>query len=325
MSDRPGLPTLRGMLVTCAVALLAACAAPPMTQSTSVSTSTSASTSAPASGTRTSSGTRAPSSSDESAAATGSRQQSSPGTGQEQESGQQTASMPEEGTGQGGPAGQQSVSTQTGDRQASETGAHEQKSDDEILAEALQQLNRDSQAGGVTGDGAMAAQGNDAAGTGAGAAPDPGSMGKSAGPALTEAEKKQILNHELEQKFAEFDKLMMSEREAVARQSNESGGSGGGEGNGGGQGGQGGQGGDEGPQETAMSGSGAESTTSSRSSGVPGTGHSDIPVEIPADIGSPQGDDIIARQLREAAMKEQDPALREKLWNEYRKYKSGGG
>jgi hypothetical protein len=112
---------------------------------------------------------------------------------------------------------------------------------------------------------------------------------------------------------------MMTEREAVARQSNESGGGGGGEGNGVGLGG------DESGQETAMSDSGAESISSSRSSGVPGTGHSDIPVEIPADIGSPQGDDIIARQLREAAMKEQDPALREKLWDEYRKYKRGGG
>ena len=32
-------------------------------------------------------------------------------------------------------------------------------------------------------------------------------------------------------------------------------------------------------------------------------------------------DDIIARQLREAAMAEQDPALREKLWAEYERYK----
>ena len=32
-------------------------------------------------------------------------------------------------------------------------------------------------------------------------------------------------------------------------------------------------------------------------------------------------DDIIARQLREAAMAEQDPVLREKLWAEYERYK----
>lgn len=33
------------------------------------------------------------------------------------------------------------------------------------------------------------------------------------------------------------------------------------------------------------------------------------------------GDDIVARQLREAAEKESDPTLKEKLWAEYRKYR----
>ena len=32
-------------------------------------------------------------------------------------------------------------------------------------------------------------------------------------------------------------------------------------------------------------------------------------------------DDIVAEQLREAAMRELDPIVREGLWNEYRKYK----
>jgi hypothetical protein len=34
-------------------------------------------------------------------------------------------------------------------------------------------------------------------------------------------------------------------------------------------------------------------------------------------------DDVVARQLREAAEKESDPELREKLWEEYRRYKRG--
>jgi len=34
-------------------------------------------------------------------------------------------------------------------------------------------------------------------------------------------------------------------------------------------------------------------------------------------------DDIVARQLREAAEQETDPAVKERLWEEYRKYKSG--
>ena len=41
----------------------------------------------------------------------------------------------------------------------------------------------------------------------------------------------------------------------------------------------------------------------------------------PADIPSGNDDDVVARQLREAAMREPDPAVREKLWSEYRKYK----
>ena len=38
---------------------------------------------------------------------------------------------------------------------------------------------------------------------------------------------------------------------------------------------------------------------------------------------SPQGDDIVAQQLREAAIAETDPKLKEKLWEEYRRYKAG--
>ncbi len=43
--------------------------------------------------------------------------------------------------------------------------------------------------------------------------------------------------------------------------------------------------------------------------------------EAPEDIPSGNDDDVVARQLREAAMREPDPAVRERLWNEYRKYK----
>lgn len=46
------------------------------------------------------------------------------------------------------------------------------------------------------------------------------------------------------------------------------------------------------------------------------------PGGIPEDIESGSDDDIVARQIREAALKEKDPVLREKLWDEYRKYKN---
>ena len=40
-----------------------------------------------------------------------------------------------------------------------------------------------------------------------------------------------------------------------------------------------------------------------------------------ADDGS--DDDVVARQLREAAENETDPELRKRLWEEYRHYKQG--
>ena len=43
----------------------------------------------------------------------------------------------------------------------------------------------------------------------------------------------------------------------------------------------------------------------------------------PENLPDARDDDIIARQLREAAMQETDPELKEKLWDEYRKYKKG--
>ena len=44
---------------------------------------------------------------------------------------------------------------------------------------------------------------------------------------------------------------------------------------------------------------------------------------IPDDIPDARDDDIIARQLREAAMQQEDPVLKEKLWEEYKRYKRG--
>ena len=50
----------------------------------------------------------------------------------------------------------------------------------------------------------------------------------------------------------------------------------------------------------------------------------DLAHETPSDVGSGNDDDVVARQLREAAETEPDPVLREKLWAEYRAYKRGG-
>lgn len=40
----------------------------------------------------------------------------------------------------------------------------------------------------------------------------------------------------------------------------------------------------------------------------------------PDDIPDGRGDDVVARQIREAAMNEPDSELRERLWDEYRRY-----
>lgn len=56
-------------------------------------------------------------------------------------------------------------------------------------------------------------------------------------------------------------------------------------------------------------------------SGGSGVPQSTAKYPPPKDIPSGNDDDVVARQLREAAMREPDPAVREKLWEEYRKYK----
>ncbi|MDD9810310.1 MAG: hypothetical protein OXU71_01120 [Gammaproteobacteria bacterium] len=55
---------------------------------------------------------------------------------------------------------------------------------------------------------------------------------------------------------------------------------------------------------------------------VPGAGtDGDDDRQTPDDIPPSANDDIIAKQLREAAQEETDPVTRAKLWNEYRRYK----
>jgi hypothetical protein len=46
----------------------------------------------------------------------------------------------------------------------------------------------------------------------------------------------------------------------------------------------------------------------------------DIQARTPEDIPDLVSEDIVAKQLREAALSEDDPELRERLWEEYRMY-----
>lgn len=72
----------------------------------------------------------------------------------------------------------------------------------------------------------------------------------------------------------------------------------------------------EGPESEA-----SESENGSIGAATEGSEDMDI-APIPDDIGDGQGDDIVLRQIRDAAMKESDPLLREKLWDEYRRIKN---
>lgn len=62
-------------------------------------------------------------------------------------------------------------------------------------------------------------------------------------------------------------------------------------------------------------------SSNGNSSGRPGAPSANNLPAAPDDIPDGRDDDIVARQIREAAMAEKDPKLREKLWEEYRKYK----
>jgi hypothetical protein len=75
-------------------------------------------------------------------------------------------------------------------------------------------------------------------------------------------------------------------------------------------------------QQAAGAGGGSVSMPSQeRESPMAGMTQEQIEERTPDDIAVMVDDDIIARQLREAALAEEDPALRDRLWEEYRKYK----
>ncbi len=77
-------------------------------------------------------------------------------------------------------------------------------------------------------------------------------------------------------------------------------------------------------------GSGPEQNNSSGQATGPGLptkgrkgeyNHTNTATVVPADVPTGDDDDVVARQIREAATRESDPELRERLWEEYRKYK----
>jgi len=146
----------------------------------------------------------------------------------------------------------------------------------------------------------------------------------------TSAEKTADLEAELFNGMGEFDEMLLREQERIKAASPHAGG---GDGGGGGSGGQGGSGtgGEPGSAGSEGSGGNGDEEVLEGSGGSPtygagaGPGSSQRQGNNGAPPGTPDGndDDVVARQLREAAEKETDPVLKKKLWEEYRKYKEG--
>jgi hypothetical protein len=175
--------------------------------------------------------------------------------------------------------------------------------------------------------------------------------------AQTPDEQRDDLDRNLQASLTAFDAMLLKEQqEAAARRAEHGGGAGaggGGEGSGEGEGGGAGSAGSGGAAagstaKAAEKGSGsgekdgrggtkdqATGASGARTprdggrqvegapEGAPPAGADDAS-RVPVDIGDGRDDDVVARQLREAAMAEEDPAIREKLWDEYRRYKRGG-
>jgi hypothetical protein len=143
------------------------------------------------------------------------------------------------------------------------------------------------------------------------------------------------LEVELASGLADFDELLLREQErvkAAAPRSASGGGIGsgtredghGGDGNGGSSEGSAGEtrvGNASNGARSQAGGVGERSSTGAggASGGASRTGATRQPPGIPDG----RDDDVVARQLREAAEKETDPELQKKLWEEYRKYKQG--
>jgi hypothetical protein len=130
----------------------------------------------------------------------------------------------------------------------------------------------------------------------------------------------------LDEALKDFDGEILAEREVIRARANETAGTTGGTvslpESGGTSSGQGGG------DIPGMPPSGATGDAREGGGGVPSARGQPPPAGpnvagsgTPDDIPDARDDDIIARQLREAALQETDPELKEKLWDEYRRYK----
>ena len=145
---------------------------------------------------------------------------------------------------------------------------------------------------------------------------------------MTASERRAALDARLNEGFAEFDGMILGERERAQSEADEAGSgvmSGGGSGGGGGADGSGDGSGNSSPMVIASApegstGGGIMPAGNASRQGDFSNNNQPETFPVPEDIPNGNNDDVVARQLREAAMTEPDPELREKLWDEYRAY-----
>ena len=147
----------------------------------------------------------------------------------------------------------------------------------------------------------------------------------------TEAEKTKLMVEQLNGSIGEFDERLLREQDRVKARAprtdsatNAGGGTSGGESAdaAGSASDETGEDGKTSQQDKRDSGAADKNDrTASEEKGTPAKSSTSTKGEIPDDIPDSSDDDVIARQIREAAEKETDPELKKKLWDEYRRYR----
>lgn len=177
--------------------------------------------------------------------------------------------------------------------------------------------------GGSGGDGMAGTECNPdgVGGTGGWGGPDEscdGSVGSV--PGESDADRKARLEKTLEESVGGFDGVLADEQREISTVGRNTEGFGGGESGGAGSGrvGLGTQGG--GGSSGGGGAGGLAGPPDEKQASVDGMSEEEIRARTPEDIPDLVSEDIVAKQLREAALAEDDPVLRERLWEEYRMY-----
>ncbi len=141
-----------------------------------------------------------------------------------------------------------------------------------------------------------------------------GQSGASSYPGETNSQRKKRLEGELEKSVGGLDEVLGQEQrkiESVGRNTEGFGGSAS----------RGGVGlGRQSTGGTQRGGPSRSTDNSAREASIGGLSEAEIEARTPDDIPDLVSEDVVSKQLREAALSEDDPELRERLWEEYRNY-----